>query len=156
MELVFAPEGDPVLARVVEAAAPRGFVHGRIEGAMGSSFAEERAVSGYDAYAEASRAADVFAHLPGGARDPLWVYRVVTAGDSRVRFEDGYMGGPAATVVEESRWAVVLVRHPDLTLVSWVVRSGGQGYETTTIAEGRDGRTLLAHLERSSGRPPAG
>lgn len=145
MELVFAPGCDEVLSRVVATSLP-GFVGARIEGAMESAFADRRAVAAYDAYAEEERAASVHAHLRGNARENAWVYRVVTVGDSRVRFEDGYMGGDAATVVAESRLVVALACHPELEIVAWVVRSGGHGYDVLTIAEGREGRTLLERL----------
>lgn len=98
------------------------------------------------AFIDTSNASMYRANLSGTEQRNIWVYDLLQFHSNVLEIECGY-GGRGATY-HESETAVLmeLLSLADVTLLSWKVQAGGNGYDYRTIREGRDIGSLTGYL----------
>ncbi len=120
-----APEGAAALAALAASGAPPGF-----------AACEGEALTYIDAGSLESRLA---------GRN-LWVYNSIQVAGDSLSLECGYGGRGEQLNRAETDFLLGLLAAPGVTLCSWRVLAGGDGYEHSTLRGGDDLAGLLAYL----------
>jgi hypothetical protein len=140
----FAPADATSLALRVHHQRLPGFVYQRIADGPCRIHTQPHA---YDLYADAHNAAALANNIAGQEASNIWVYHVIEVCGPQLAIERGYGGYPDSHGATETNLLRALAQAPELTLVSWEVGYGGQGYPAGQIAAGATAAELLAYLE---------
>ncbi len=144
----FAPECAGQLERLVGEQPPPGFAHLRVANGPCQLHGH---ITSYDVYVDERNYATLAANYAGQATRNIWIYHTVELCGADLRVERGYGGYPGAHAAAETELIARLARDPALTLLSWQVGYGGQGYPPGLAASGNSAAALLAYLGRERG-----
>ncbi len=85
-------------------------------------------------------------NLTGKITQNIWIYNLVQIQGEHITIENGYGGRGDHYSRIETAFLVRLFTLPTITLQSWKVLAGGDGYSDGLIAAGTDVDSFLAHL----------
>lgn len=140
----FAPADTTRLALSVRQHPPPGFVYHRVASSACHLHPQPHA---YDCYVDAHNADALIANLAGQPARNLWVYHTIEVCGPHVSIERGYGGYPGAHGPAETSVIWMLAQAPDLSLATWEIAYGGQGYQGGQLAQGTSATSLCAYLK---------
>jgi hypothetical protein len=97
-------------------------------------------------FIDASNRAAYAGNLAGGAQQNIWVYNLVRVYGDTIEVECGYGGRGESLNRAETAFLLDILAAPTITLRSWRVLAGGNGYDFRALREGDSGESLRAYL----------
>jgi hypothetical protein len=76
----------------------------------------------------------------------IWIYNTIEIHRGSIAIECGYGGRGEAYNEAESSFLLDLLASPEITLQSWSVMAGGDGYDYTTLRRGESLEQLKSYL----------
>lgn len=76
----------------------------------------------------------------------IWVYNLVEIQADAIKVESGYGGRGSVNSQVETDFLLHLFALPNITLQSWQVLAGGEGYDYVVSAAGTDAGSFMAYL----------
>jgi hypothetical protein len=93
-----------------------------------------------------ANAAAYLSNLTGKKPHNIWVYNFVEIQANLIKVESGYGGRGDANNQLETDFLLHLFALPNITLQSWQVLAGGEGYDYVVSAAGTDAGSFMAYL----------
>ena len=85
-------------------------------------------------------------NLTGKNSRNIWVYNLVEIQSDLIKIESGYGGRGSVNSQVETDFLLHLFALPNITLQSWQVLAGGEGYDYVVSAAGTDAGSFMAYL----------
>ena len=85
-------------------------------------------------------------NLAGNEPRNIWVYNLVEIQGDSIKVESGYGGRGDVNNQAETDFLLHLFALPNITLQSWQVLAGGEGYDYVVSAAGTDAGSFMAYL----------
>lgn len=85
-------------------------------------------------------------NLTGNEPRNIWVYNFVEIQGDLIKIESGYGGRGSVNSQVETDFLLHLFALPNITLQSWQVLAGGEGYDYVVSAAGTDAGSFMAYL----------
>ena len=95
---------------------------------------------------DSANAVTYLGNLTGNHPRNIWVYNLVEIQGDTIKIESGYGGRGDANNQVETDFLLHLFALPNITLQSWQVLAGGEGYDYVVSAAGTDAGSFMAYL----------
>lgn len=95
---------------------------------------------------DSTNAVTYLGNLTGNEPRNIWVYNLVEIQADAIKVESGYGGRGSVNSQVETDFLLHLFALPNITLQSWQVLAGGEGYDYVVSAAGTDAGSFMAYL----------
>lgn len=95
---------------------------------------------------DSANAVTYLGNLTGNEPRNIWVYNLVEIQADAIKVESGYGGRGSVNSQVETDFLLHLFALPNITLQSWQVLAGGEGYDYVVSAAGTDAGSFMAYL----------